>query len=542
MKKMIKILHLEDSVKDSEIIRSMIESSEIECEYYLTDNRKDFNDILKKENIDLILSDFSLPDFNGNEALMLSKEQYSHIPFIFVSGKIGEDAAINALVNGATDYVFKNKLERLVPAINRALHECEIELKRKLAEEKLLENQEMFHKARILAKLGIWSWKADNDIVTWTEELYQIAGIDPKLAAPTYAEHSSIYTPQSWHLLKTAVENAMKTGEVYELELELIRPDDSIRNVIAFGGVRFDNNGKIDGLYGTVQDITERKRSEQELIKVNKELAFQNVEKEKRAHELIIANKELAFQTSEKEKRADELIIADIELVYQNTEKENRAAELIIADKELGFQKEEKEKRADELIIANKELVYQNALKEKRAEELVIANKELHFQNEEKEKRAAELIIANKELQFQNEEKEKRANELIIANKELAFQNEEKEKRAAELIIANEELAYQNEEKEKRANELIIAKEKAEESERKFRNYIANAPDGIFIVDETGHYLEINKAASQITGYSEEEILSMSIKDLISQESLEIAVNHFVQVVSTGFASSEFLL
>ena len=108
------------------------------------------------------------------------------------------------------------------------------------------------------------------------------------------------------------------------------------------------------------------------------------------------------------------------------------------ANKELLFQNEEKEKRAAELIIANKELLFQNEEKEKRAAELIIANKELLFQNEEKEKRAAELIIANKELLFQNEEKEKRAAELIIANKELLFQNEEKEKRAAELIIAKE--------------------------------------------------------------------------------------------------------
>ncbi len=156
--------------------------------------------------------------------------------------------------------------------------------------------------------------------------------------------------------------------------------------------------------------------------------------------ELSVANKELIFQNEEKEKRAAELSIANKELVFQNEEKEKRAAELSIANKELVFQNEEKEKRAAELIIANKELAFQNDEKEKRAAELGIANKELAFQNEEKEKRAAELIIANKELAFQNKEKEKRAAELIIANKELAFQNEEKEKRAAELISANKEL------------------------------------------------------------------------------------------------------
>lgn len=102
-----------------------------------------------------------------------------------------------------------------------------------------------------------------------------------------------------------------------------------------------------------------------------------------------------------------------------NKTQDGHAEALMIANKELIFQNGEKEKRAAELIIANRELAFQNNEKEKRAAELIIANTELAFQNEEKEKRAAELIIANKELAFQNEEKEKRAAELVIANKEL---------------------------------------------------------------------------------------------------------------------------
>jgi signal transduction histidine kinase len=156
-----------------------------------------------------------------------------------------------------------------------------------------------------------------------------------------------------------------------------------------------------------------------ELINVNKELAFQKEEKKQRAAELAIANKELLFQNAEKEKRAEELVIANKELLFQNEEKEKRAEELVIANKELLFQNEEKEKRAAELIIANKELVFQNAEREKRDAELVIANKELVFQNKEKEKRAAELVIANAELVFQNEQKEKMTTDLIQRNKDL---------------------------------------------------------------------------------------------------------------------------
>ena len=139
MNKTIKILHLEDSDKDAELIQSILQTSEMGQEYFLADNEKYFRSILENENIDIILSDYSLPDYNGNEALKLSRERYSHIPFIFVSGKIGEDAAIHAMLNGATDYVLKNKLERLVPAIKRALRENELVMEREQANANLIE-------------------------------------------------------------------------------------------------------------------------------------------------------------------------------------------------------------------------------------------------------------------------------------------------------------------------------------------------------------------------------------------------------------------
>ncbi|HXI00690.1 MAG TPA: PAS domain S-box protein [Sphingobacteriaceae bacterium] len=272
-------------------------------------------------------------------------------------------------------------------------------------------------------------------------------------------------------------------------------------------------------------DITNRKEAEEYLIQrtdqlgsANKELAFQNQEKERRAAELVIANKELAFQNEEKENRAAELVIANKELAFQNEEKENRAAELVIANKELAFQNEEKEKRAAELVIANKELSFQNEEKENRAAELVIANKELAFQNEEKERRAAELVIANKELSFQNEEKENRAAELVIANKELSFQNEEKENRAAELVIANKELAFQNEEKERRAAELVIAnKELSFQNEEKENR----AADLIILSGDLKLQQEKLKKANELLIKQEEKVRNINQELLQLNQDLE---------------------
>ncbi len=144
MNNKINILHLEDSINDSELICSLIERGGVGYDYFLVDNEKEYLKILETEKIDIILCDYRLPDYNGSEALKVAREKYSNIPFIFVSGTMGEDAAIDSMINGATDYVLKNKLERLVPAINRAIRERDILRKQKKAEEELRENEERY--------------------------------------------------------------------------------------------------------------------------------------------------------------------------------------------------------------------------------------------------------------------------------------------------------------------------------------------------------------------------------------------------------------
>jgi PAS domain S-box-containing protein len=136
---------------------------------------------------------------------------------------------------------------------------------RKRAELELVSTQQTLKDAHRLAYIGTWDWVMENDTVTWSEELYNIAKRDPSLPAPTYAEHPRVYTPASWDRLSVAVTRALTTGESYNLELELVRPDGSIRWVNAFGGVKRDGNGKVIGLHGTVQDITERKLAEKAL-------------------------------------------------------------------------------------------------------------------------------------------------------------------------------------------------------------------------------------------------------------------------------------
>src|SRR5665648_122816 len=326
-------------------------------------------------------------------------------------------------------------------------------------------------------------------------------------------------------------------GFVADSPLTIRHKNGKLTDVLFNGSVYKDDDGNVLGIVIVARDIAEQKWAI-ELRKVNKELAFQNDEKEKRAAELAIANKELHFQNDEKEKRAAELAIANKELHFQNDEKEKRAAELAIANKELAFQNDEKEKRAAELSIANNELHFQNDEKEKRAAELAIANKELAFQNDEKEKRAAELVIANKNLALLNEVNEKRAAELIIANKELAFQTGEKEKRAAELSIADIELDFQNKEKEKReiANKELEAFSYSVKLASQYSLSLIEASlDPLITISIEGKITDMNEALVNITGISRAKLLGTDFLDYFTEP--QKARKVYLEVFEKGYVT-----
>ncbi len=135
MKSTLRILNLEDDAKDAELNEAMISARWPQCELMRVDTRRDFIAALEQEDLDLIISDYTIPNFNGLEALALARERRPEVPFLFVSGTIGEDTAIEALKNGATDYVLKHRLMRLIPAVDRTLREAEAHSERERAEE-----------------------------------------------------------------------------------------------------------------------------------------------------------------------------------------------------------------------------------------------------------------------------------------------------------------------------------------------------------------------------------------------------------------------
>jgi PAS domain S-box-containing protein len=138
---MIHILHLEDDPADAELVQSRLADAGLACRFIRVQSRDAYEDVLRQDPLDIILADYRLPMYDGMSALRLAHECRPDVPFIFVSGVLGEETAIEALTQGATDYVLKQNLTRLAPAVRRALEEARNRQERRQAQQALDESE-----------------------------------------------------------------------------------------------------------------------------------------------------------------------------------------------------------------------------------------------------------------------------------------------------------------------------------------------------------------------------------------------------------------
>ena len=133
----IRILHLEDDPNDSELLIMILADENIPSQVHRVETRKDFESALEKQSWSLVISDYSLPSFDGLKALSLTRERLGDVPFILFSGTIGEETAIECLKRGATDYVLKQRPARLVAAVRSVFNAADERERRKKSEEEL---------------------------------------------------------------------------------------------------------------------------------------------------------------------------------------------------------------------------------------------------------------------------------------------------------------------------------------------------------------------------------------------------------------------
>jgi DNA-binding NtrC family response regulator len=152
----IRLLQIEDSESDAALNIRALEKAGFDVSYEIVSTAEEMQYTLSKHAFDLVLSDHNLPQFDSPSALAIYKAKGLDVPFIIVSGAIGEETAVQLMKSGAQDYVIKGNLSRLAPVVERELRDAEIRRQRKQSEEKLRISEERFRQVAEIAGEMIW--------------------------------------------------------------------------------------------------------------------------------------------------------------------------------------------------------------------------------------------------------------------------------------------------------------------------------------------------------------------------------------------------
>jgi two-component system, cell cycle sensor histidine kinase and response regulator CckA len=259
----LRILHLEDNLTDAELVRELIAAEWPDCEIKVVSTRFTFSGELGLNRYDLILADFSLASFNGLEALSLAVKSAPETPFIFLSGTLGEDCAIEAVRSGAHDYVLKDRMKRLLTVIPRALQEAEERRRRRQAESRVRELAEMVNQAReaiIITDLQgrIISWNAGAEhLFGWKSD--EVLG---KASAEIFSD--DMHQPFSSSREETATKGA------WSGEMHLHARSGNAVIVESRQTLIRDEAGAPRAYLSINSDITDRKRLEEQFLRAQR--------------------------------------------------------------------------------------------------------------------------------------------------------------------------------------------------------------------------------------------------------------------------------
>ncbi len=262
----LRVLLVEDSADDALLLLRELRRGGYEVLHERVDTAEGMRAALEKRDWDVVISDHAMPTFSAPAALELLRENgWQDLPFIIVSGHIGEDAAVKAMKAGAHDFVAKDSLARLVPAIERELRDAEERRQHRHAQQALRLAEEKYRGIFENAVEGIFQTTADGSLVTANPMMARIFGYDsPQEMIETLTDVEGMFYVEPTRR-DEFTRRMQQDGMVFDFETQFYRKDGGVIWTSTNARVVRHTSGEVAGFEGTVEDITERKRAEEEL-------------------------------------------------------------------------------------------------------------------------------------------------------------------------------------------------------------------------------------------------------------------------------------
>lgn len=259
----MQILILEDDPIDLELIQQTLHDGGVEGSFIAVRNQQEFLAQLQQSIPDVILADYVLPAFDGGLALALKNRTCPEVPFILVSGVLGEEQAIEALKNGATDYVLKQRMGRLVPSVKRALRETQERQQRQQAAQALRETDDLLRAIVNASPVGIITMTRQQQVITWNAAATNLYGYT---AEQVVGQPLPLIPAAYQSLFEQCFEQVLQNLTIVNQELEHCTQSGDRIDVSVSLAPLHDANDYVYGIVMTANDITLRKQVERQRL------------------------------------------------------------------------------------------------------------------------------------------------------------------------------------------------------------------------------------------------------------------------------------
>ena len=262
----LRLLMVEDSADDAALILRELRKGGLVVEARRVESPGAMAEALREGEWDLVISDYHLPEFEALAPLRMFLSHGLDIPFVMVSGVIGEEAAVAAVKAGAHDYVLKGNPARLCLVIERELHDAETRRERKRDKTALKASQARLEKALEMAQMGSWEWDISTNQKSWSQQPYQVLGLEDLRAPKTYDDYIELIHPEDRPRVLGTIEETLAEGQAMQLDYRIVLPSGEIQFIHELAEVVRDEDGRPRRLWGIAQNVTRRRRMETELL------------------------------------------------------------------------------------------------------------------------------------------------------------------------------------------------------------------------------------------------------------------------------------